>query len=253
MTSRNTSEANQLSSQAKDSAESGSASMHKMSDAIGKIRNSADETANIVKTIDEIAFQTNLLALNAAVEAARAGDAGKGFAVVAEEVRNLAQRSAQAAKSTSDLIAESIENAKHGVAVNDEVNRNLDEIVERVGKITSLVSEISNASDEQTKGIEELSRSVVQMDEITQNNASNAEESATAAEEMSAQAEELRKVVQKLARICGEKTKPEELNSQSRGEIAARSSRKESDVKALTAGKVERVEKLREEELDFDF
>lgn len=205
MTSQNTEKANDLTSEAKSSAHRGSDSMEMMSDAINKIRTSADETSKIVKTIDEIAFQTNLLALNAAVEAARAGEAGKGFAVVAEEVRNLAQRSAEAARSTSSLIEESIENAKNGVRVNEQASGALGEIVEQVEKITVLVGEISNAAAQQATGIDEVSRSVVQMDAITQNNAANAEESATAAEEMNSQAEELQRIVDQLAALCGVK------------------------------------------------
>jgi methyl-accepting chemotaxis protein len=206
MTSNNTCEADKLADEAQDSAEKGSDSMQKMSDAISRIRNSADETAKIVKTIDEIAFQTNLLALNAAVEAARAGDAGKGFAVVAEEVRNLAQRSAEAARTTASLIDESIENAKNGVTVNDDAVASLSDIVEKVKQINGLVGEISNASNQQATGMDDLSKAVMQMDGIVQNNASNAEESASAAEEMNAQATELQSIVRQLAALCGAET-----------------------------------------------
>src|SRR5207244_3670763 len=135
--------------------EEGVRSMQHLSEAITKIKGSADSTAKIVKTIDEIAFQTNLLALNAAVEAARAGDAGKGFAVVAEEVRNLAMRSAEAAKHTANLIEESVKNADGGVALNQEVLSNLQEINGQIEKVSEVVAEIAAASDQQSQGVEQ--------------------------------------------------------------------------------------------------
>jgi len=175
--------------------------MEKMSEAIAKIKSSSDETAKIIKTIDEIAFQTNLLALNAAVEAARAGEAGKGFAVVAEEVRNLAQRSAEAAKNTSALIEGSKSNSEEGVRVAKEVGESLTKINGNVGKVGALISEISAASGEQAKGIDQINRAVAEMDKLTQQNASNSEESASAAEELSAQAGELKSMVGQLVGV----------------------------------------------------
>lgn len=188
----NAGEANSLASSTRASADKGLEAMGQMSRAIDDIKRSSDETAKIVKTIDDIAFQTNLLALNAAVEAARAGDAGKGFAVVAEEVRNLAQRSAEAAKNTANMIEESVKNADGGVQISNQVGSALEEIAEEARKVNDLVAEIAAASNEQSQGIEQIGAAIGQMDKVTQQNAANSEESASAAEELSAQAAELK-------------------------------------------------------------
>jgi methyl-accepting chemotaxis protein len=198
MTRQNTENARQADAMAREaraSAGKGVEAMRAMSDAIGRIKDSSDSTAKIIKTIDEIAFQTNLLALNAAVEAARAGEAGKGFAVVAEEVRNLARRSAEAAKSTSDLIEGSQTNADDGVKVATQVAELLGEISGSIEKVTALAGEVAAASEEQAQGIEQVNGAVAQMDRVTQGNAANAEESASASEELSAQARELFEMV----------------------------------------------------------
>jgi methyl-accepting chemotaxis protein len=196
-------QANALASDARQSANEGTVAMGRMNQAIRDIQKSSQETAKIIKVIDEIAFQTNLLALNAAVEAARAGEAGKGFAVVAEEVRNLAMRSAEAAKNTSSMIQESVKNSTHGVDIASEVSRVLDDIVRGVGKTSDLVSEISAASQEQAQGIGQINTAVAQMDKVTQQNAASAEESASASEELSAQAEHMNEIVNDLARLVG--------------------------------------------------
>ncbi len=199
----NARQANLTSNEAREGADKGREAMQRMASAIAKIKGSSDETAKIIKTIDEIAFQTNLLALNAAVEAARAGDAGKGFAVVAEEVRNLAQRSAEAAKNTSALIAEAQKNADNGVNVSTEVASILERIVTSSQKVTQLVGEVSAACNEQAQGIEQVNTAVAQMDKVTQSNAANSEEAASASEELSAQAKELEEMVQVLVGIVG--------------------------------------------------
>lgn len=188
-------EARTLIQEARSSATRGSDSMTRLSQAIEKIKRSSDATARIMKTIDEIAFQTNLLALNAAVEAARAGEAGKGFAVVAEEVRNLAMRSAQAARDTADLIEESVANAKGGVELNAEVMKNLDEITSRVGRVTEMMAEISAASEQQSQGIAQINVAVAQVNQVTQQTAANSQESASAAEELTGQAGDTKTLV----------------------------------------------------------
>ncbi len=180
----NAQQANTLAFSASKAADSGNEKMSEMNEAIQDIQKSSDETAKIIKVIDEIAFQTNLLALNAAVEAARAGEAGKGFAVVAEEVRNLAMRSAEAAKDTSGMIEESVKNANNGVEIATEVSKVLGEIVESIGKTTDLVGEIAAASQEQSQGIDQVATAMTQMDKVTQQNSAAAEESASASEEV---------------------------------------------------------------------
>jgi methyl-accepting chemotaxis protein len=207
--SDNAGQANAMAEETRKVAEGSRGAMDRMGSVIGKIKQSADQTAKIIKTIDEIAFQTNLLALNAAVEAARAGDAGKGFAVVAEEVRNLAQRSAEAAKNTAALIEESQKNADQGVAVSGEVAGILGTIVEKVQKLAQLIGEVSAASQEQTKGISQIGTAVTEMDRVTQANAASAEESASASEEMFAQAKELGDMVAVLVDLVkGQGSRP---------------------------------------------
>jgi methyl-accepting chemotaxis protein len=197
----NAQKANSLANDAASASTKGAEAMGRMIDAIGSIKDSSDETVKIIKVIDEIAFQTNLLALNAAVEAARAGEAGKGFAVVAEEVRNLAQRSAEAAKNTNDLIEGSQKNAENGVQVSAEVAKMLEDISTSTKSVTELIAEITAASSEQAQGVDQLNTAVASMDQITQSNAANAEETAASSEELSAQANQLKTMVGDLTTL----------------------------------------------------
>ncbi len=187
----NAREANQLAAAARDQAEKGGEVVQKAVDAMGEINTSSKKIADIIGVIDEIAFQTNLLALNAAVEAARAGEQGKGFAVVAAEVRNLAQRSAGAAKEIKGLINDSVERVDEGSKLVDESGKTLDEIVNGVKKVSDIIAEIAAAAQEQSAGIEEVNKAITQMDEMTQQNAALVEEATAASESMNDEAKEM--------------------------------------------------------------
>ncbi len=187
-TASNAVQAKNLSNEAQSAAREGTASMAEMTRAMQSIEQSSAEVAKIVKSIDEIAFQTNILALNAAVEAARAGEAGAGFAVVAEEVRNLAQRSAAAARETADKIDASLLNSRRGSQSLLKVGEAFEHIVTKAQHTDTFVAEIALAAKEQSQGIEHIGTAIVQMSKVTQATASNAEEIASAAEELSGQA-----------------------------------------------------------------
>jgi methyl-accepting chemotaxis protein len=168
-----------------------------------EITEASEETSKIVKAIDEVAFQTNLLALNAAVEAARAGAAGVGFAVVATEVRNLALRSAESAKSTAALIEDTVKKVQAGSQLLERTNTDFARVTALTTKACGLAADIVSASLEQSQGINQINRAVVEIDKVVQRNAAGAEESMTASEELQAQAQQLQVFVHDLAEVVG--------------------------------------------------
>ena len=199
----NANEAKSMMAEASRIVEKVNKHMGEMAEAIINITRSSEETGNIIKTIDEIAFQTNLLALNAAVEAARAGEAGAGFAVVADEVRNLAMRAADAARETSDLIENTIKAVKTGNDLTQSTQKAYKEDMEISEKVGNIIAEIAGASNEQAQGIEQINTAVAQMDKVIQQVAANAEESASISEEMNAQAGQMRNLVKGLVVLVG--------------------------------------------------
>ena len=198
-----TSQADKLMQASKSQVSSGVDAMGRMSEAIARIKRTSAETAKIIKNIDGIAFQTNLLALNAAVEAARAGEAGQGFAVVAEEVRNLARRSAEAARETTDLIAEATISAEDGVKVNAEIAKILLAVQEGTEKVADLIAEIATTSNEQAQGINQVNMAVASMEKVVQQNSASAAESANAAADLSTQAHDLTALMGRLRSMVG--------------------------------------------------
>ncbi|MBF0468401.1 MAG: methyl-accepting chemotaxis protein, partial [Desulfamplus sp.] len=196
--SDNASQADMLMKEANKVVTKANQSMNQLIASMEEISRASDETSKIIKTIDEIAFQTNLLALNAAVEAARAGEAGAGFAVVAEEVRNLAMRSAEAAKNTANLIEGTVTKVRDGSSLVKKTSEEFSQVATSSRKVGELVGEISAASREQSTGIEQVNIAVSEMDKVIQQNAANAEESASASEEMNAQAETMNDFVNDL-------------------------------------------------------
>jgi methyl-accepting chemotaxis protein len=193
--SDNAQAANQLAVAARDTADKGGTVVREAVAAVSQIEESARKISDIIGLIDEIAFQTNLLALNASVEAARAGEAGKGFAVVAQEVRALAQRSANASKDIKSLIQASNGQVKAGAALVNQTGSSLTEIVSAIKKVSDIVAEIAAASREQATGLEQINTAVASMDEMTQRNGALVEETTAAAQSLSNQAEELAELV----------------------------------------------------------
>ncbi|MCA9197343.1 MAG: PAS domain S-box protein [Planctomycetales bacterium] len=191
----NAQQARQLATGSRDVAEKGGEVVGDAVDAMSAINQSSKKIADIITTIDEIAFQTNLLALNAAVEAARAGEQGRGFAVVAAEVRNLAQRSASAAKEIKSLIQDSVRKVENGTELVNKSGHTLNEIVSSVKRVTDIVAEIAAASKEQLTGVEQVNKAVSQMDRVTQSNASQTEEMSGTAESLLSHAQQLRELV----------------------------------------------------------
>ncbi|HEY1150295.1 MAG TPA: methyl-accepting chemotaxis protein, partial [Pseudoduganella sp.] len=191
----NARQANQLADAAASVAVKGGSVVSEVVGTMESINESSRKIVDIISVIDGIAFQTNILALNAAVEAARAGEQGRGFAVVASEVRNLAQRSAAAAKEIKELIGDSVEKVSQGSKLVGEAGSTMEEIVASVQRVTDIISEITAASAEQSVGIDEVYKAIGQMDQVTQQNAALVEEAAAAAESMQQQSQGLAQVV----------------------------------------------------------
>ena len=202
-----TKEANVLSEDANKAALSGSSKMGDMTKSMDELKKSSAEIAKIIKIIEDIAFQTNMLALNAAVEAARAGDAGLGFAVVAQEVRTLAQKSADAAKNTAEIIEKNINLSANGANISLEINETLKQITEKTEDVNRIIAEIAAAGSEQAKGTQQVTEAIVQIEKVVQENAATAEESAASAEALQTQAFALENIVAELTGLIKGKSK----------------------------------------------
>lgn len=197
-TTQNTKEADSLARQAKEVANQGDSDMRIMLESMEELKKSSAEISKIIRVIDEIAFQTNILSLNAAVEAARAGDAGKGFAVVAEEVRNLAQRSAQAAKDTANIIESNIDLSVKCLKITEQVSESLITIKDETNKVSELLEEISTASQEQEIGITQINNAMSKMENVIQANAKSAQEGACSADQVAVFSDQMKEFVMAL-------------------------------------------------------
>ncbi len=226
----NAREANILANQTNEAAQLGDTKIKTLTESMNEITEASQQIAKIIKTIDEIAFQTNLLALNAAVEAARAGEHGLGFAVVADEVKNLAQRSANAAKETAGIIETAIEKIKEGNQVANETNEAFGDILDRAKKTGDLIGEIAASVKEQAEGMNQIATAMGQIDTITQQNAATSEEAAAASEQMNAQAASMMESVTDVAKIVG-------LNLEHGVDTSRRSSTKKPQRASLPAQK----------------
>ncbi|MDT3779481.1 methyl-accepting chemotaxis protein [Nitrospira sp. MA-1] len=241
----NAKQANQLAVAAREVAEKGGAVTDKAVEAMDEINKSSKKIADIINVIDEIAFQTNLLALNAAVEAARAGEQGRGFAVVASEVRNLAQRSATAAKEIKTLINESVQKVGGGSELVNRSGQTLAEIVNSVKRVTDIISEISAASQEQAAGIDQVNKAVMQMDQGTQQNAALVEQATSASQSMAQQAEDLLRQVEFFkvqTEFAGQRSEPvaktgSSVHTQSISGTGSQYSRSASSMNGKAQGK----------------
>ena len=205
-------------------AEKGSHQMDEMMSAVKEINQASQSISKVIKVIDDIAFQTNILALNAAVEAARAGQHGKGFAVVAEEVRNLAAKSAEAAKDTGELIANSMEKAELGSRIAGDTATSLAEIVSGINESSQIVGDIASSSEQQSTGIEHINQGIDQVAHVVQQNSATAEESAAASEEMSGQSSMLEDLIAQF-----------KLKDDGRG-VSSRSAKKRISMPEKAAG-----------------
>jgi methyl-accepting chemotaxis protein len=199
----NAGQADQLMSEITRTVERANGSMAALAGAMDDIQAASERTSRIVKTIDEISFQTNLLALNAAVEAARAGEAGAGFAVVAEEVRNLAMRAAEAAKSTAGLIEGTVGKVREGAELVGRTKTEFEEVAASSAKAAALVVEIAAANSDQAQGVEQLTRATGELDAVTQQTAANAEESSAASAQLSSHARGMRELAVELVTVVG--------------------------------------------------
>ena len=209
----NSQEASVLAGKTSSSSQVGQNQMEKMLESMNEINKESEQIRKIIKVIDDIAFQTNILALNAAVEAARAGEAGMGFAVVADEVKNLANKSAEAAKETSNIIDNSIKKIDDGLQITTHLSEVFKEILSSAQKVAEMSKEVETASKQQDAGINQVNKAIIQFDDVVQANASSAEETASSAEELLAQVESLNDIVERLyILITGKRGKMQEQN-----------------------------------------